>query len=154
MQEAIPGSGWPPGEGNGIPHQYPSPENPVDRGAWWATVHRVAKSWTWLKQLSMHTRMLSININSLSKWLEFSEDISNTCKVSRKDQGRMGENVGRGPLQIYQNHADIGTPIWFWYFVTYPHCSHVCGHSFLFFALTFILSCNIVDLQYFVSFSE
>ena len=29
---------------------------PMDRGAWWATVHRVAKSWAWLKRLSMHTR--------------------------------------------------------------------------------------------------
>ena len=27
----------------------------MDRGAWWATVHGVAKSWTWLKQLSTHT---------------------------------------------------------------------------------------------------
>ena len=26
--------------------------NPMDGGAWWATVHRVAKSWTWLKRLS------------------------------------------------------------------------------------------------------
>ena len=30
-------------------------ENPMDREAWWATVHRVAKSQTWLKWLSMHT---------------------------------------------------------------------------------------------------
>ena len=29
---------------------------PMDRGAWWAIVHGVAKSWTWLEQLSMHTR--------------------------------------------------------------------------------------------------
>ena len=29
-------------------------ENAMDRGAWWATVHRVAKSQTWLKPLSMH----------------------------------------------------------------------------------------------------
>ena len=29
-------------------------ENPMGRGLWWATVHRVAKSWTELKQLSMH----------------------------------------------------------------------------------------------------
>ena len=29
-------------------------ENPMDRGAWWATVHGVAKRWTWLKPLSMH----------------------------------------------------------------------------------------------------
>jgi len=33
----------------------PTPwENPMDRGAWWATVHRVAKSWTQLKRLSTH----------------------------------------------------------------------------------------------------
>ena len=34
------------GEGNGNPLQYSCLENPVDRGAWWATVHGVAKSWT------------------------------------------------------------------------------------------------------------
>ena len=32
---------------------------PMDRGAWWATVHRVTKSWTQLKQLSMHPRACS-----------------------------------------------------------------------------------------------
>ena len=51
----IPGSGRSPGEGNGNPLQYSCLENPVDREACWATVHRVAKTWTQLKQLSMHT---------------------------------------------------------------------------------------------------
>ena len=41
-------------EGMGIPLQYSCLENPMDRGAWWATVHRVTKSQTRLKQLSMH----------------------------------------------------------------------------------------------------
>ena len=36
------------GEGNGTPLQYFCLENPMDRGAWQATVHGVAKSWTWL----------------------------------------------------------------------------------------------------------
>ena len=44
----IPGSGRYPEEGNGYPLQYSCPENPMDRGAWHATVHRVTKSWTWL----------------------------------------------------------------------------------------------------------
>ena len=39
----IPGLGRSPGEGNGYPRQYPCLENSMDRGAWWATVHRVAK---------------------------------------------------------------------------------------------------------------
>ena len=39
-------------EGNGNPLQYSCLENPMDRGAWQATVHRVTKSQTQLKQLS------------------------------------------------------------------------------------------------------
>ena len=38
------GLGRPPGEGHGNPLQYASLENPLDRGAWWATVHTVAGS--------------------------------------------------------------------------------------------------------------
>ena len=40
----IPGSGRSPGGGNGYPLQYSCLENPMDRGAWRATVHGVAKS--------------------------------------------------------------------------------------------------------------
>ena len=42
----IPGLGRSPGEGNGNPLQYSCLENPTEGGAWWATVHGVAKSWT------------------------------------------------------------------------------------------------------------
>ena len=42
----IPGLGWSPGEGNGYPLQYSCLENPMDRGAWWAIVQEVTKSWT------------------------------------------------------------------------------------------------------------
>ena len=45
---SIPGSGKSPGEGNGNPLQYSCLGNPMDRGAWRATVHGVAKSWTQL----------------------------------------------------------------------------------------------------------
>ena len=40
---SIPGSGRSSGEGNGNPLQYSCLESPMDRGAWWATVHGVAK---------------------------------------------------------------------------------------------------------------
>ena len=42
----IPGSGRSSGEGNGGSLQYSCLENPMDRGAWWATVHGVTKSQT------------------------------------------------------------------------------------------------------------
>ena len=45
------------GGGHDNPLQYSCVENPMDRGAWQATLHRVAKSWTGLKQLSMHAAL-------------------------------------------------------------------------------------------------
>ena len=42
----IPGLGRSPGEWNGNPLQYPCLENPMDRGAWWATVHGITESQT------------------------------------------------------------------------------------------------------------
>ena len=43
---SIPGSGRSPREGHGNPIQYSCLKNPMDREAWWATLHRLAKSWT------------------------------------------------------------------------------------------------------------
>ena len=43
---SIPGLGRSPGGGHGDPLQYSCLENPMDREAWWATVHSVVQSWT------------------------------------------------------------------------------------------------------------
>ena len=51
---SIPGSGRSPGGGNGNPLQYSCLKNPMDRGAWWAMVHRVAKSCI---KLSLHAQL-------------------------------------------------------------------------------------------------
>ena len=52
---SIPGSGRSPGEGNGNPLQYSCLENFMDGGAWWATVHGVAKSQTRLSNFIYFT---------------------------------------------------------------------------------------------------
>ena len=57
----IPGSGGSPGEGHGSPLQYCCLENPMGRGAWQATVHRVTKGWTWLKCLSTHALEIALS---------------------------------------------------------------------------------------------
>ena len=44
--DSIPGSGRSPGGGHGNPLRYSCLENPMDRGAWWAIIHGVAKSQT------------------------------------------------------------------------------------------------------------
>ena len=68
---SVPGSGRSPGGGHGNPLQYSCLENPKDRGAWRARVPGVARSWTWLKWLSMractweapfHPRALQLSI--------------------------------------------------------------------------------------------
>ena len=51
---SIPGLGKSPGGEHGNPRHYSCLENTMDRGALWATVHRIAKSWTQLKRLNMH----------------------------------------------------------------------------------------------------
>ena len=56
--DMILGSGRSPEEGNGYPLQYSCLENHMGREVWWATVHRVTKSRTGLKQLSTaHTEI-------------------------------------------------------------------------------------------------
>ena len=54
----IPGSGRSPGEGNGYPLQYSCPENSMDRGAWWASIHGVAKSRTQLSNQHTHIHLI------------------------------------------------------------------------------------------------
>ena len=61
---SIPGSGRSPGGGHGNPLQYSCLKNPMDRGAWKATVHRVAKSCTGLKRLSTHIKIQISNENT------------------------------------------------------------------------------------------
>ena len=56
----IPGSGKSPGEGNGNPLQYSCLENPMDRGAWRATVHSIIRTQTQLKQLSTDLPKISV----------------------------------------------------------------------------------------------
>ena len=68
---SIPGSRRSPGEGNSNPFQYSCLENPMDRGAWWATVHGVAKSWMPLRDFNFSF--------SLSRIKEYFSQRSKTC---------------------------------------------------------------------------
>ena len=68
----IPGLGKAPGGGHGNPLQYSCLENPMDREAWQAMVHRVSKSQTQLKRLSVYAQVNQI------------QDIHNKSRISRK----------------------------------------------------------------------
>ena len=63
--DSIPGLGRSPGEGNGNPLQYPCLENSMDWGAWWVTVHGVAKSQTRLSDFtfsSLIKKFIKVNL--------------------------------------------------------------------------------------------
>ena len=73
---SIPGSGASPAGGNGNPLRYSCLGNPMDRGAWHATVHKVAKSWTQLgdwtcTQLNNYSRVLWLILHYITV-LEYS----------------------------------------------------------------------------------
>ena len=71
---SIPGSERFPGGGHGNPLQYSCLENPMDRGVWQATVHRVLRSQTRLQRLCMHVHMYHLyNRMWQRKYYVFSE---------------------------------------------------------------------------------
>ena len=57
----IPGSGRSLGGGHSNPLQYSCLENPMDRGAWWATVHGVTKRQTWRSDYHFHFHMTNVD---------------------------------------------------------------------------------------------
>ena len=76
---SIPGWGRSPGGGHDNTLQCSCLENPMDRGAWWAAVHRVAKSWTQPKQLNVHECSVGRPHPILETWQEQKEREFTLC---------------------------------------------------------------------------
>ena len=96
---SIPGLGRSPGEVHGNP-QYSCLENPVDRGAWQATVHRVTQSWTWLK------------------WQSTLKPTVVTYCSEKKKKGSFQNNTSY--LQCTWPHKSSDRDVWVWcYFHAY-----------------------------------
>ena len=70
---SIPGLGRSPGEGNGIPLHYSYLENPMDGGAWYATVHGVTKSWTQLSNFYFHIHCTEEHLDHFQVWATLNE---------------------------------------------------------------------------------
>ena len=89
---SIPGLGRSPGGGNGNLLQYSCLENPMDGGAWWATIHGVAKSRTWLNDLTFKQQQSPKDLNKFfklnMKWLK------DTIMVAVKSLSRLDEREG------------------------------------------------------------
>ena len=127
---SIPGSGRSPGGGHGNPLQSSCLENPMDRGAWWATVRGVTKSRIRVKQLSevsedfLHWPHLPTDLHRLClwPWLDDSVNIklTDTCLSSSRlilFLGLFGSRVQHYYLYIL-----------FWT-IGGQHCSQINGHK-------------------------
>ena len=73
--EFYPWIGKTPRVGSGNPLQYSCLENPRDRGIWWATVHRVAQSLTWLNDLA-HTHTPTVSLCKTKHFLHLLKEKS------------------------------------------------------------------------------
>ena len=90
----IPGLGRSPGEGNGYPLQYSCLENSMGRGTWWATVHGVTKSWTWLSNQHTHTHTHT-HTCPLPLWGSRTRRLHCLCCVPHPDPVCQGDVLGQ-----------------------------------------------------------
>ena len=115
------------GEGNGIPLQYSCLENPMDGGAWWAAVHGVANSWTWLsgftftfhfhaleKEMATHSNVLAWRIPG-------TREPGGLPSMQSNRVGQDWSNLAAA-APVYQmvsrppdsDHDLFGVQVWFW----------------------------------------
>ena len=124
------------GEGNGNPLQYSCLENPMDREAWWATVHEVAKSWTWLGDFTF-----TFHFHALEKEMTTH---SSVLAWRIPGTGEPGGLLSMGSHRVRHNWSDIAqqqhvcTNIYY-FFLSFPHSflpflllslSWICTHTF------------------------
>ena len=97
--DSIPGSERPPGGGHGNPLQSSGLENPMEREAWRARVHKVAKSQTQLSDLAQHARK---HKGQLHTACTCDPDVT-WCYSCPKDASRVG-------LKVYECPCDFANP--------------------------------------------
>ena len=90
---SIPGLGRSPGEGNGNPLQYSCLENPMDGGAWWATVHRVAKSWTRLSDFTKKKKRCPFHYRGLEGKSRKSRDTWSNRQICLGVENEAGQRL-------------------------------------------------------------
>ena len=94
----IPGSGRSPGEGNGNPLQCSGLENPMDRGAWRATVHGVTESQTRLSDLARRTHVSVNNFLNKLSWITHTKKDLYFCEMHDRVTGPNKQALdGRSP---------------------------------------------------------
>ena len=107
--DSIPGLGRSPGGGNGNPFQDSCLGKPMDRGAWWAIVHRVAKSQTWQSNLAhMHADWASEIVDHCRAKSMLSK-MGSESEEAREPRSPLPETGSRSWTSLY---PDVCTVSW------------------------------------------
>ena len=125
---SIPGLGKSTGVGNGSPLQYSCLGNPTDRGAWWATVHALAKSRTWLS--TAHSKFITCSV--LVPVLKTRETITNDVglpspnpwSICEGEMGHEGWSVIYTYLKYFSKHFLEYKEFWLPYVISTLHRYH------------------------------
>ena len=88
-----------PGEGDGTPLQYSCLENPMDRGTWWAAVHGVSKSWTWLSDFTF-----TFHFHALEKEMA-THSSTLVCRIP--GMGEPGGLMSMGSHRVRHDWSDL-----------------------------------------------
>ena len=89
------------GEGNGTPLQHSCLENPMDRGAWWAAVHGVAKSRTWLSDFPF-----TFHFHALGKEMATHSSVL-AWRIPGESQGEPGGLPSMGSHRVRHDWSDL-----------------------------------------------
>ena len=120
-------SGRSPGEGNGNPLQYSCLGNPMDRGAWWATVHGVAVRYTWTHE---HIHFISRGVGSILVYTHTNSMLESALSFCTWDLRNFSPQLGLSPHDRIWTHQGQSLTLhlyilqctkWYWFYTGYPN---------------------------------
>ena len=148
---SIPGSGGSPGEGNGNPLQYSCLGNPMDRGAWWATAHGVAKSQTWLRNWThthTHTHTISkldgmttwqLKINRRAKIISKRNQIRELINEFSKARVHKVSSLLKMPSSRVRKFPSVHSLLWIYFLFLWDECWVLSNAFFTYIEVAFII---------------
>ena len=135
------------GEGDGTPLQYSCLENPLDGGAWWAAVHGVAESWTWLSDFTF-----TFHFHALEKEMA---TYSSVLAWRIPGMGEPGGLLSMGSHRVWHDWSDLAAaaavPVYALFFsqnLLYYSCFCVWNWTIFLYCVLFLHAAWLISLNF------
>ena len=143
--DSIHGSGRSPGRGHGNPLQCSCLENHLDRGAWWATVHGVAKSRTRLKRFSMHASKVVLHVLQFALYTHIHTHIVKISSHRKVDI--LGQMKNQNIVLTFFSTFSPTFKVFFCFFFNYRHVLSKVGYVKTTFQHFLLLQENLQNIK-------